>query len=144
MEKPSRGESYPLPKWQAIGFKKIHGAPQRTKVKDIPPCSKVCCSVPRSAECSYVRCSSGWETQVRAGQDRKLSSQRLFQFHFICTVPYSFPILMLLALRAPLGSLESGKAIQQQGRTVGLGSERPASTQALPLGYELEWFLWAF
>lgn len=36
-----------------------------------------------------------------------------------------------------MGSLESGKAIQQQGRTVGLGSERPGSIQALPLGYEL-------
>lgn len=95
MEKPSRGESYSLPKWQAVGFKKIRGAPQRTKAKDIPPCSPVCCWVPRSAEWSYVRCHSGWETQVRVGRDRKLSSQSLLQFHFIYTDPHSFSVLML-------------------------------------------------
>lgn len=37
-----------------------------------------------------------------------------------------------------MGSLESGKAVEQQGRTVDLGSERPGSAQALLLGYELE------
>lgn len=69
MEKTSRGESYPLPKWQAIGFKKIQGAPQRTKAKTSHRvCSPVCCSAPRSAEWSYVKCHSGWETQVRVGR----------------------------------------------------------------------------